>query len=153
MTTLNARIVALALMASLVPAAFAASSAASSASDSVTTSVGSISASFQRSSDSSTGNKVADGEYKVIEMAAVPDEAGKVRMKLQAMGTTTGDKEFVLLLPQEAVERGHVRVGGVVTARTRDYGYEFASLHDDKPFFLVLADEWFKELQSRPVAL
>jgi hypothetical protein len=147
------RIAALALLASLLPAAHAASSAASSASDSVTTSVGSVSASFQRSSDSSTNNKVADGEYKVIEMAAVPDEAGKVRMKLQAMAPTTGDKEFVLLLPQEAVERGHVRVGGVITARTRDYGYEFASLNDDKPFFLVLADEWFKELKSRPVAL
>ena len=147
------RIAALALLASLLPAAHAASSAASSASDSVTTSVGSVSASFQRSSDSSTNNKVADGEYKVIEMAEVPDEAGKVRMKLQAMAPTTGDKEFVLLLPQEAVERGHVRVGGVITARTRDYGYEFASLNDDKPFFLVLADEWFKELQSRPVAL
>jgi guanyl-specific ribonuclease Sa len=147
------RIAALALLASLLPATYAASSAASSASDSVTTSVGSVSASFQRSSDSSTNNKVADGEYKVIEMAAVPDEAGKVRMKLQAMAPTTGDKEFVLLLPQEAVERGHVRVGGVITARTRDYGYEFASLNDDKPFFLVLADEWFKELQSRPVAL
>ena len=147
------RIAALALLASLLPAAHAASSAASSASDSVTTSVGSVSASFQRSSDSSTNNKVADGEYKVIEMAAVPDEAGKVRMKLQAMAPTTGDKEFVLLLPQEAVERGHVRVGGVITARTHDYGYEFASLNDDKPFFLVLADEWFKELQSRPVAL
>jgi hypothetical protein len=147
------RIAALALLASLLPAAHAASSAASSASDSVTTSVGSVSASFQRSSDSSTNNKVADGEYKVIEMAAVPDEAGKVRMKLQAMAPTTGDKEFVLLLPQEAVERGHVRVGGVITARTRDYGYEFASPNDEKPFFLVLADEWFKELQSRPVAL
>jgi hypothetical protein len=147
------RIAALALLASLLPAAHAASSAASSASDSVTTSVGSVSASFQRSSDSSTNNKVADGEYKVIEMAAVPDEAGKVRMKLQAVAPTTGDKEFVLLLPQEAVERGHVRVGGVITARTRDYGYEFASLNDDKPFFLVLADEWFKELKSRPVAL
>lgn len=147
------RIAALALLASLLPAAHAASSAASSASDSVTTSVGSVSASFQRSSDSSTNNKVADGEYKVIEMAAVPDEAGKVRMKLQAMAPTTGDKEFVLLLPQEAVERGHVRVGGVITARTHDYGYEFASLNDDKPFFLVLADEWFKELKSRPVAL
>lgn len=153
MTALTSRIAALALLASLMPAGYAASSAASSASDSVTTSVGSISGSFQRSSDSSNNNKVADGEYKVIEMAAVPDEAGKVRMKLQAVAPTTGDKEFVLLLPQEAVERGHVRVGGVVTARTRDYGYEFASLNDDKPFFLVLADEWFKELQSRPVAL
>lgn len=134
--------------------AFAASSAASSASESITTSFGSVSASLQRSSNSSSNdNKVADGNYKVVEMAAAPDEEGKVRMKLQAMEPGAGEREFVLVLPQQAVERGHVRVGGVVTVHTHDYGYEFASLDDGKPFFLVLADEWFKELQSRPVAL
>lgn len=133
--------------------AFAASSTASSASDSVTTSVGSISGSFQRSSASSSNNDVADGDYKVIEMAEVAQQPGMVRMKLQAVASAGDDGEFFLVLPREAVERGRVAVGGVVTARSRDYGYEFATQEERQPFFLVLADEWYKELQSRAVSL
>jgi len=155
MTHLASRLAALTLLVSLTGPALAASSAASSASDSVTTSVGSISGSFERSSaSSSNAATAADGDYKVIDMAAVADKPGMVRMKLQALAeNTAGDREFVLVLPQEAVQRGAITVGGVVTAHHRDYGYEFANREAQLPFFLVLADDWYKELQSRPVKL
>ena len=44
-------------------------------------------------------------------------------------------------------------VGATVTARHRPYGLEFSEGATPKPFFLALADDWFAELQSRPVPL
>ena len=47
-------------------------------------------------------------------------------------------------------------VGDIVHARNRPYGLEFARFNDEKTreaFFLVLADDWHKELDSRRVSL
>jgi len=41
----------------------------------------------------------------------------------------------------------------VVHARARDYGFEFAQGTPRQAFFLVLRDEWLRELQTRPVSL
>ena len=132
----------------------AASSAASSASDSLSTSVGSISGSIQKSSDSSSkANGVAEGDYKIIDIAVVPERPGTVRMKLQALVDDAADREFFLYLPQKAFDQGHLSPGGIVTARKRPYGAEFANRDTRQVFFLVLNDDWYRELQANAVVL
>jgi hypothetical protein len=140
----------------------AASSAASSASDSITTSVGSVSGSIEKSSNSSSKNdKVADGDYRIIEVAAVAERPGMARMKLQALDNPSAEGEFSLVLPQEVVEQSRLSQGSIVTAHQRTYGLEFsqtAAAQDATParpqaFFLVLSDDWYRELQTNAVSL
>ena len=132
----------------------AASSAASSASDSSATSVGSISGSFEKSSASSSKTTgVAQGDYKIIELAAAPQRPGDLRIKLQAVAEPGADGEIFLTLPQQALEQGALALGDTVTARPRPYGTEFASGVTGQAFFLVLTDDWYRELQSHAVLL
>lgn len=146
-----APVAALALAAATLPA-LAASSAASSASDSLSTSVGSVSESFQGSSESSNRpNRTADGDYKVIQVAAADERPGKLRVTLQPAAGT--GEAFELYLPQKAADAGGVAVGQVVSARNRDYGVEFARADNRQPFYLVLEDAWYQELASNPVTL
>jgi hypothetical protein len=146
--------IALLLGAAALPC-MAASSASSAASDSITTSVGSISGSIKKSSDSSSSkdDKVADGDYRIIDVAVVPEQPGTVRLKLQAVADQSADGEFFLYLPQGVVEQSRLAQGGIVTARTRPYGVEFAQGEERQAFFLVLTDEWYRELQTTPVVL
>jgi hypothetical protein len=143
------------LMASTALPAVAASSASSEVSGSVSTSVGSLSNSVGKSSESSTGKDkgVADGDYRVIEVAALADQPGKLRVTLQAAADDTVNGELLLTLPQAAAARGQLASGVVVTARQRAYGVEFAAGAAREPFFLVMRDDWFRELDSRPVTL
>ena len=134
--------------------AHAASSAASSASESVSTSIGSISDSFKKSSDSSSKkNDVADGDYRVIEVAELADRPGTVRMKLQAVADATADGEFYLQVPRQTVDQAGLAAGAVITARHRVYGIEFAKAEGRQAFFLALTDDWYRELQSKAVVL
>ncbi len=146
---------ALALAAASGPV-LAASSTSSASSDSASTSVGSISDSFGKSSDSSSGGKEKTaGDYRVIEVADAPARPGIVRLKLQALagGGEGAAGEFFLYLPQQAAAEGRVAAGEVVSARDRPYGLEFARADTQKAFFLVLADDWMRELQTKVVAL
>lgn len=155
MTQLKHRLAAIALLfgASALPA-MAASSASSAASDSVTTSVGSLSGSVEQSSASSSGDKkVAEGDYRIIDMATVADRPGMMRMKLQALANRGAEGEFFLYLPQAAVDGSHLAQGGIVTARHKPYGVEFADGQTRQAFFLALADDWYKELQTTAVTL
>lgn len=151
-----ARATALALLLGAFAAApaLAGSSASSASSDSVSTSVGSSSTSIQTSSESSSGdNKVAEGDYRVIEVAEAPARADTVRLKLHAVAADAKQGEFFLYMPKEAYDQSRLGQGSVVTARARAYGLEFANARAQKPFFLVLADEWFRELQTKIVRL
>jgi hypothetical protein len=143
------------LMASAALPVVAASSASSEVSGSVSTSVGSLSNSVGKSSDSSSGKDkgVAEGDYRVIEVAAVADQPGKLLVTLQATADDTVNGELTLTLPQAAVARGQLASGAVVTAKHRAYGVEFAAGAAREPLFLVMRDEWFRELDSRPVTL
>ncbi|MBW8832047.1 MAG: hypothetical protein JF606_22050 [Burkholderiales bacterium] len=155
MTRINRCLAAFALLfcVSALPA-LAASSAASSASESITTSVGSISDSIQKSSTSSTNTTAAiEGDYNVVEVAALPEQPGTMRMKLQAVADQGSDGEFFLYLPQKAVEQGELALGQVVTARQRPYGVEFSNAQTRKAFFLALTDDWYRELQTNAVVL
>lgn len=132
-----------------------ADSFASSASSAGSASLGSISGSIGDSSRaSSPDNRTADGDYRVIDVAEVNAKAGMLQLTLQA---TLGEAhQFTLKLPREALGPQGIAVGDVVHARNRPYGLEFARTNAARAreaFFLVLADDWHKELDSRPVAL
>lgn len=133
----------------------ASSSASSAASDSVGLSSNGISGSLRTSSNSSTKNDVAQGEYRVVQVAAA-DTAGRVALKLQmaqASGPATDDNAFLLLLPQATFERSGVSKGTVVQATQRGWGLEFARADTRQAFFLVLQDRTVQELQTTPVTM
>ena len=107
--------------------------------------------SIEGSSDSSSGKDktamVQDGAYRVATVA--PDaQAGTVRLGLEPQGMA-GAQAFVLNVPVKALG-GQIPVAGdVLQAQRRDYGVQFARA--DQPFYLVLADAWNAELDSRPL--
>ncbi len=142
------------LLGAVALQAQAASSTASAASESVTTLVGSLSGSIQNSSNSSSKDtKVAEGDYRIIEVAAVAERPGTARLTLHAVADGGADSDFFLFLPQRAVEQGRLVQGGTVTARQRPYGVEFAQGEPRQAFFLVLRDDWYRELNTTAVAL
>lgn len=132
--------------------ALASSTATSSASDSITASVGSISDSVQGSSNSSSrATGVAEGDYRVIEVAAAEDRPGMVQMRLQPMDNAAADAGFVLRLPQHAFDASGLAPAHTVTVRQRPYGVEFANGQTHQAFFLALHDAWYQELRNNPV--
>lgn len=118
-------------------------------------SIGSSSTSIEKSSNSISGGdrRVAQGDYTVVEVAALEQRPGLLRVHLQAVG---GTDDFFLLLPRQAAQRGAVVPGQVIAAQQRPYGIAFttSALNTEKPepFFLVLDDAWYRELDSRPVS-
>ncbi len=154
MIAFKTRLAALTLLlgAAAMPA-LADSSASSSASESISTSVGSISDSFKKSSNSSSKTDVAEGDYKIIDVAAVADRPGIARMTLHAVVEHGEDSEFFLFVPQQVVDMNRLAAGQTVTAQNRPYGVQFANGQPRQAFFLVLADDWYRELQTRPVVL
>ncbi|MBC7957238.1 MAG: hypothetical protein H7Y33_15365 [Cytophagales bacterium] len=146
-------LLAVALGTVTVPAQ-SASTAASSASEGASASVGSVSTSFEKSSDSSSKkDKVAAGDYKVIDVAGMPERPGTLRLKLQPVADANEDNAFFLYLPEQALAQNPLAVGQTVAARTRPYGVEFAKADTGRAFFLVLHDDWHRELQSNAVTL
>jgi hypothetical protein len=143
------------LLAGAALPALASSSASSEGSSASSNSVGSSSTSVGKSSDSSSGKDkaVAEGDYRVVEVAAAADQPGKLRVKLQAAADDSVGGELFLTLPPVAVARGQLTQGAVISARNRAYGVEFAAGTTREPFFLVLKDDWFRELDSKPVVL
>ncbi|WP_332854469.1 hypothetical protein [Duganella sp. S19_KUP01_CR8] len=129
-----------------------AESFASSASSAGSASSGSISDSLNGSSNSSSGDKrkVADGEYRIIQIAATPDRADRTRITMQANDPA---QRIVLDLPQTTFDKQQLAVGDAMYAQNRVYGIEFGRGDTHQPFYLVLADEWYGELASRPVSL
>jgi hypothetical protein len=56
-------------------------------------------------------------------------------------------------VPRLAADGGRRARGEDVVARARPYGVEFGRADSGEAFFLVLHDEWHRELPSRPVTL
>jgi hypothetical protein len=146
-------------------AAHAESMASMAISNSVSASVGSISTSFNASSDaSSPGRPLRAGAWRVMEVAAAPGREGYARLALRAEPAAAAADaavaaEAVLFLPQETVARAALTAGQVIHARERSYGLELAkgesteAARRAEAFFLVVADDVFRELQTRPVKL
>lgn len=154
MTRFKTRLAAIMLLLWATATPSMAESAASSASSASSASIGSVSDSFSRSSDSSPRTKnVAEGDYKVIEVTEVAQRPGTARMKLQALAERGEDREFDLYLPQQVVEQNQLAQGRIVTAQRRPYGVEFAHAENRQAFFLVLDDDWYRELHTQAVVL
>ena len=152
MTPRAHRLAALGLLlaAATLTAPSRADSLASSASSAASESVGSSSTSIQKSSNGSSNNgRVAQGDYRVIELARAADRPGLLQLKLKGLDDAQG--EFVLLVPQPTVAQAGVDTGKVVSVHERPYGLEFALA--GTPFLLVLDDAWHRELQTRVVQL
>jgi hypothetical protein len=137
----------------------AASSASSAVSDSVTTSVGSVSNSLGRSSDSSKGGDktAAAGDYKVVDVVVAQrpaiDGPDTVRLSLQPVAGASADGELYLYVPRATLTQAQLATGQIVTATPRPYGTEFSVAHTRQAFFLVLQDEWYRDLRTQVVTL
>ena len=155
MTRIRLRRTGLALFAAVAALpALGASSASSVSLEGSSASVGSLSTSIETSSNaSSKGDKVAQGDYRIVDMAAAPSRPGVVRLTLQAVADAGAEGPLWLYLPQETAAGHRLAVGAVVSARQHDYGVEFAQGEPRQAFFLVLRDDWYRELQTRPVRL
>lgn len=145
-----------------------ASSTASSASSAGSASVGSLSDSLRSSSQSAGGpRQMADGDYRVIELAEAADRPGEMRLTLRpvqpaqptkqaaagepAHGGPGVPEQWELRLPQAVVDREGLGTGHLLRAAQRPYGMAFALAGQPRPFFLVLAQDWQRELPARPV--
>jgi hypothetical protein len=127
---------------------------ASSASSAGSASSGSASDSIQGSSKSSSAPaKVATGDYRIEHVNPAPDRPGMVRVALQPVANDNADGAFVLVLPQLTFDQQGLVRGDKVSASERPYGLEFARADTRTAFFLVLADDWKRELDPRPVKL
>ena len=141
-----------------------ADSLASSASSAGSSASGSVSDSLHGSSNSSAdssrdGRQVAQGDYRILALAPVPERPGKLRLTLQWQPTlpaeqvTAGADPALLMLdlPVEVVREQGLGAGGTVHAEHRVYGLEFSQPETRKAFFLVLADDWHDDLAARRV--
>ena len=155
------KIIARALGASLISLMATAASAesfASSASSAGSKSVGSLSDSLTGSSNSSSGaKKVAEGNYRIEQVAEVAGKPEHLRLHLrlqpQAAATTEATVTVLLDLPRGAVERQALGVDSVIALRQRAYGMEVAHQATQTAFFLLLADGWRNDLDTRVVTL
>lgn len=147
------RALALAVFGAACVAPAHADSFASSASSAGSASSASISDSLSSSSDSSGDNdKVAAGEYRVIQVAQAPNKPDTTRMLLRAAGPGAA-REFTLDVPNRALAQRPVAAGDAIQVSQRVYGYEFAHADTHRAFFLALQDDWYDELGSRKVVI
>lgn len=136
---------ALATLACAAATSAHATSFASSAAEAGSSASGSVSDSFKASSNSSGGERRAEGRYRVTDVAQA--EAGKLRLTLARDGTAPVE----LTLPQQALAARPVQVGDEVQATPQPYGIAFAHADTRQPFYLVLDDAWHRELAARVV--
>lgn len=133
----------------------------SSAFSASSTSLGSASTSLGKSSDSSTSSardRVAQGTYTVTQVAEVTDQADMLQVHLQGNNNTPAQPQaFVLLLPRATADRQGLGAGDWVQVAHRPYGLAFSRTEAatgaaaSSPFFLVLDDDWHRELSSTPL--
>jgi hypothetical protein len=134
--------------------ALATTSSTSSAASTSSASLGSSSTSIEKSSDSSTSDKkVTAGDYKIMGITADAGRPGVLRLRLLPQGERPASHEFDLLLPQTVAEQAGLVPGTVVAARERPYGLEFSVSGQTQAFFLVLHDDWYRELHNHAVTL
>ena len=129
-----------------------AESSASSASSAGSASVGSLSDSLRSSSGGAT-DKVAEGDYRIIDVVAA-ERPDTLRLKMQHVADAVDEASIIYLdVPRTALGDRAAAPGDIVGVRQRPYGYQFAWADTRVAFFLVLADDWRRELETRPVQL
>jgi len=134
-----------------LPLASQADSFTSSASSAGSASSGSVSDSLNGSSNSSSGDrKTADADYRITDVAQAPGRDGFVRVTLQT-DQTDAAPHLVLDLPAAVFTPQRLARGDTIRAAQREWGMEFARADTREAFFLVLADNWYGELEPRRV--
>jgi hypothetical protein len=90
------------------------------------------------------------GDYRIVKVAQAEQRPARCGCSCRPWPSRVRGA-LVLYLPRShaRAEPTGRRAGGQATPRP--YGTEFAQA--EKPFFLVLHDAWFDELQTRPVTL
>ncbi|RSZ39581.1 MULTISPECIES: hypothetical protein [unclassified Variovorax] len=141
-----------ALLATSFIGAHAESFASSVASSASSASSGSVSDSLRGSSRSSfDGGKVAEGDYRITEVAQAGGREGFTRVAMQS--DSDAQRRIVLELPQATFAKERLGPGDLVHAQQRTYGIAFARGDTREAFYLVLADDWYAGLAARPVSL
>jgi hypothetical protein len=130
-----------------------ADSLASSASSAGSASVGSLSDSVHGSSNSSSRETTAAGDYRVVEVAELAERPGMLRLTLQPVARTDEAGVLWLDLPQGTWQAQHLVTGDLLTAVARPYGLEIARTDTRQAIYLLLADDWRHDLDARPLAL
>ena len=134
-------------------ASYAVASSSISVSDSISGTVGSMSDSVEPSSKSSANVvHLADGGYKITDIAAVDGHPGKMRLALQADGDSR-DKDIYLYVPRDDYMRADLSVGQEIMATRQPYGVAFSLGDVKQPFVVVLADDWVSDLRSNALSL
>lgn len=141
-----------------------ASSTASSAAGAGSASAGSLSDSLRSSSQGAAGpRQLADGEYRVIHVAQADGPAGPLALTLQPVhmpatgalsdpgASAPQGERWELRLPLAVVQREGLDIGHLLRAAQRPYGVAFALAGPARPFFLVLTEDWQRDLPARPV--
>jgi hypothetical protein len=139
----------LALAATGTPA-FAASfvMSSTSATDGASASVGASSHSSNRSSDASSPRRpLAQGEYRVQQVAQVAPGVQAVTLA----ATDGAPTRITLRLADRVVADGALAVGQRIKAHDRPYGMELARADTRQAFFLLLDDDWARELKTVPL--
>jgi hypothetical protein len=146
--------IALAAAASSSPTLVLAESLASSAASSASSTASSASQSLESASASSrrNGQQAAAGDYRIEAVTAANDRPGRVRVTLAPLQPNEQRQPFVLVLPHGVAEQQALARGDTVSARARAYGLEFARADRRQAFFLVLTDDWHRELDAQPLA-
>jgi hypothetical protein len=84
-------------------------------------------------------------------VAEVRGTPGLLRLTMEPLEATADARGFQLDLPARALGGRAIVPGDVISAQQRPYGLEFARGRQREAFFLVLADEWHRDLETRPL--
>lgn len=143
------------LLASSAPSfaeslAGSASSAGMSASSAGSASVQGSSNAISGSSDSSMGtDDVAAGDYRLAAVERVDPQGEWVNLQMQPLDQQQAAPAFKLRLPAQTVGREALRPGDVIQVEHRPYGLQFTNAKTQAAFYLVVADDWQRDMQSR----
>jgi len=142
----------LALASALLSSAASASTVLVTISDSLSGTVQSISDSISRASKSSSNAvNVAEGDYRIVDVAMAEGQPGKMRLTLQATAKPD-DAGLYLFVPRNDYDHAALADGQIVTAAKRPYGMAFSKAQTGQPFAVVLEQGWLKELSLHVVA-
>jgi hypothetical protein len=154
LSTTFARLIGTGALFALACTATWADSFTSSASSAGSKSVGSLSDSVSASSKSSSGDtKAAQGPYRIEQVAAAPGKPGHLRLQLQATDHAAVLPTLQLDLPRDTVVSQDLRAQTVIELRQRPYGIELALAAARTGFYLLLADHWRHDMESRALTL
>jgi urate oxidase len=104
-------------------------------------------------SDSVSGtvqSNIAEGDYRVVDIAMVAGQPDKMRLRLQAVAAAN-EPQLYLFVPKHDYDQAHLNNGQIVTASKRPYGMAFSIARADQPFAVVLENDWQKDLASHAV--